>query len=64
MLSRSIIEDSRSINDTSTVARKLSHKSQVGASLTDDSGVIIYDRNMFIIQATRGSMGLRYVLKL
>jgi hypothetical protein len=26
--------------------------SQFGASLTDDARVIIYDRNMFIIQAT------------
>jgi len=25
---------------------------QFGASLTDDSRVIIYDRNMFIVQAT------------
>ncbi len=25
---------------------------QIGASLTDDARVIIYDRNMFIIQAT------------
>jgi hypothetical protein len=26
---------------------------QFGASLADDSGVVIYDRNMFIVQATR-----------
>ncbi len=32
--------------------------------LIDDTSVIIYDRNMFIIQATGGSMGHRYVLKL
>ncbi len=33
----------------------MSHKKvmpQFGASLTDDSRVVIYDRNMFIIQAT------------
>ncbi len=35
-----------SINDDSRVINKLE------ASLTDDASVIIYDRHMFIVQAT------------
>jgi hypothetical protein len=35
-----------------------------GASLTDDAIVIIYDPHMFIVQATGGSIGPRYVLQL
>jgi hypothetical protein len=46
---QSIIEDSRSINDTSSCQKVMP---QIGASLTDDSRVIIYGCNMFIIQAT------------
>jgi hypothetical protein len=34
------------INYTSSIINKL------GASLTDDARVIIYDRHMFIVQAT------------
>jgi hypothetical protein len=34
------------VNDDFSVINKL------GASLTDDAGVIIYDRDMFIVQAT------------
>jgi hypothetical protein len=34
------------INDDSSIVNKL------GASLTDDARVIIYDRHMFIVQAT------------
>jgi hypothetical protein len=34
------------VNDDSRVVNKL------GASLTDDARVIIYDRHMFIVQAT------------
>jgi hypothetical protein len=34
------------------------------ASLTDDARVIIYDHHMFIVQATGGSIGPRYVLQL
>ncbi len=41
---------------------------QFGASLTDDARVVIYDRNMFIIQATGHSstntIGTEYLLKI
>jgi len=37
------------VNDTSRVIRMTT---QLGASLTDDSRSIIYNHNMFIIQAT------------
>jgi hypothetical protein len=50
MFSRSIIEDSRSINDTSSHQKVTP---QFGASLTDHSIVIIYNRNMFIIAGHR-----------
>ncbi len=48
MFAKSIIKDSRSINDPSRVVRK----PQFGASLSDYSRVIIYHHNMFTIQAT------------
>jgi hypothetical protein len=35
-----------------------------GASLTDESNSIIYDCNMFMIQATDGSIGPGYVLQI
>jgi hypothetical protein len=35
---------------------------QFELSLTDDARVIIYNDNMFIIEATGGSMSLRFVL--
>ncbi len=38
------------INDDSRVVNKLE------ASLTDDTRVVIYDRHMFIVQATRGHL--------
>jgi hypothetical protein len=50
MFSKSIIEDSRSINDTTRVMRVTP---QFGASLTDHSIVIIYNRNVFIITGHR-----------
>jgi hypothetical protein len=46
MFSRSKIEDSKSTNDTARVMP------QFGGSLTDDFRVVIYERNMFIRQAT------------
>jgi hypothetical protein len=46
MFSRSVIEDSRSINDTSSLLKVMP---QFVASLTDNSTVVIYDYNMFII---------------
>jgi hypothetical protein len=56
-VSRSVIDDSRSINyknimivnHTSRVVRMTA---QFGASLADDSRSVIYNRNMFIKQAT------------
>ncbi len=61
-VSRSIINNSRSINnkngviinDTSRVVRMMP---QLVASLTVDPRSFIYDRNMFIIQAT-GLLGM------
>ncbi len=55
-VSRSVIDDSRSINynnimivnDTSRVVRMIP---QLGAPLSDDFRSVIYNRNMFIIQA-------------
>jgi hypothetical protein len=55
-VSRSVIDDSRTtnynniiiVNDTSRVVRMMP---QLGASLTDDSSCVIYNCNMFIIQA-------------
>ncbi len=39
------------VNDDSRVVNKLD------ASFTDDARVVIYDRNMFIIQATNSHFG-------
>ncbi len=47
MFSRSIIEDSKSTNQRVMP--------QLGASLIDNSRVVIYDHNMFMIQA-RGNL--------
>ncbi len=41
------------VNDNSRVVNKLE------ASLTDDARVIIYDRHMFIVQATASGRGYR-----
>jgi hypothetical protein len=46
------------VNDKSKIVNKFE------ASLTDDAGVIIYIRHMFIVQATGGSMSPKYVLHL
>ncbi len=43
------------VNDDSRVINKLE------ASLTDDARVIIYDRHMFIVQATASGRGYRGV---
>jgi hypothetical protein len=47
------------INYTSSGINKLK------ASLNDDAGVIIYDRHMFIVQATghKGSINLMFIFK-
>ena len=44
-----------SINDDSCVVNKLE------TSLTDDAGVVIYDRHMFIVQAT--DMGAKKLIQ-
>ncbi len=49
MFSRSLIVDSGSINDTFRVIRMISDATIW--SVTNDSRVVIYNRNMFIIQA-------------
>jgi hypothetical protein len=53
MFSRSVIEDSRSITDTSRVFRMMTVS---GATIWSpnyyDSRVTIYNRNVFIVQAT------------
>ncbi len=49
MFSRSIIKDSRSKNDTQSCQKVMP---QFGASLTDNSRVVIYNCNIFIIQAS------------
>ena len=41
------------VNDSSSIINKW--HPQFGAPLTDDAWVIIYDRNMFVIQATGGN---------
>jgi len=51
MFSRSIIEDSRSINDTSRVISMMIVSDATIWSVTNDSRVVIYNLNMFIIQA-------------
>ncbi len=43
------------VNYASSVVNKLE------ALLTDDARVIIYNRHVFIVQATGSIMGLRYV---
>jgi hypothetical protein len=44
-----------SVNDNSRVINKLE------ASLTDDARVVIYDRHMFIVQATGGQSSNLYL---
>jgi hypothetical protein len=51
MFSRSIIKDPRSINDTSRVIRMMIVSDATIWSVTNDSRVVIYNRNMFITQA-------------
>jgi len=46
------------VNDDSRVITKLE------TSLTDDARVVIHDHHMFIVHATGGSMGSRYILQL
>ncbi len=46
------------VNDDSRVINELE------ASLTDNARVVIYDRHMFIVQATGGSLGPKYFLQL
>jgi hypothetical protein len=53
MFSRSIVDHSGSINDTPRVViMMIVSDAQVVASLSDNSTVVIYNHNMFIIQAT------------
>ncbi len=48
MFPRSVIDDSRSINDTSRVVRM----TNLSGRHSDDSKGVIYKRNIFMIQAT------------
>ncbi len=47
-----------SVNDDSRVVNKLE------ASLIDDARVIIYNRHMFIVQATAGEQALACIINL
>ncbi len=44
------------VNDDSSDINKF------GASVTDDAWVVIYNCNMFIVQATGGTISSKYVL--
>ncbi len=57
MFSRSIIDDSRSVNDTSRIIRIMIVSDATTWSITDDchsnnSRGVIYNHNIFVIQAT------------